>query len=210
MENKQLNSLVISYQGNTGEEEFPLIYKEVTSRWKKTNTINSLSRKYNLDPDEVESLAMKKLFEIVGSYRETGDFYNMLSVSISRSCRDLRRKENKHEGNVSLDLESNDDGEEATSLANYIPCANAEDEIIEYLQIKDDQRQLIAQLTDKAPSKCVQAAKAFVESGFSYKKAAKLLNTSAPTVKRRIEKIANYFDANQNGYIYDYFTVATA
>lgn len=210
MGNKQLNKLVISFQEEPSDETFMKIHEEVLAKWKKTNMIKSLGRKYRLDFAEVESLAYFKLQDVVKKYNPSGDFYNMLSVSISRGCLDLWRGKNSYDQEISLDfcLDSDDDSD--TSLSDFIPCANAEEEITEYLQRNSDQRQLIAQLIDKAPEKCSQAAKAFVRCNFSYSAAAKLLNTSLPTVKRRIEKLATYFDANQNGDYRDFFTVATA
>ena len=212
MNNKQLKNLVISYQESSCEVKFSEIFEKVSEVWKRNKVLYSLARKYGLDFSEVESLANWILYETVNKYESTGNFYNFLSVALSRKCINLRRDSAKYIDNeISLNTTTNSDEDDSDNpLLDYLVCANAEDEAIENLQKKSDQSQLVAQLIDKAPEKCSQALKAYVESDFSYPEAAKLLNTSYPAVKRRVEKIATYFDANQNGSVYDYFTVATS
>lgn len=213
MNNKQLNNLVISYQGNRSEKVFTEIFEKVTEIWKSNNVLYSLARKYGLDYSEVESLANYTLYDTVRKYENTGNYYNFLSVALSRKCMNLRRDlSNYLDNEVSLNASVDNDNEDKPEnpLIKFLVNADAEEEIVKRLQKKIDQRQLIDDLLDKAPSKCRQALEAYVESRYSYTEAAKLLNISYPAVKRRVEKIATYFDANQNGNVYDYFTVATA
>lgn len=214
MTNKQLNRLVESYQKTPSEESFRKVYDVVMARWVKENAIQNIARRYSLDHDDVLGVALDKLMESIDKYKVgKSNFYNFLSVSVSRACIDLHRKNRRHYEVVSFEQEFGQESEkysETSTLLDFLPHANAEEEIIETLQKKIDQRQLIDSLLDKAPFESRQALEAFVESDYSYTEAAKLLGTSYPTVKRRIEKIATYFDANQNGNIYDYFTSATA
>lgn len=214
MINKQLNNLVISYQTTKDELVFSKVYAEVVKRWHREGSFSKLSTRYRLDFADVESLANYELLNVIDSYKDVGDFYNMLSVVISRRCIDRSRKlTSKRNAEISLDasISYEDDNAEGfdNPLLNFLIHANVEDEAIENLQRNSDQRQLIAHLTDEASDKSVQAIKAYVESDFSYTRAAKLLGMKYDTVKRNVEKVASCFDANQNGFIYDYFTVAT-
>lgn len=211
MNNTQLNNLVISYQENKCDITFSEIFRKVSETWSQRRVILSLSRKYGLEYDEVVSLANNLVFELASKYRPTGDFYKLLSVALSRKCISLRRDSARYiEDEVSLDASISAEEDSESTLIDFLIHANVEEEAIENLQRESDQRQLIAQLIDKAPDKSRQALKAYVESDFSYTVAAKLLGTKYDTVKRRVEKIANYYDANHNGELYDYFTVATA
>lgn len=210
MTNKQLNNLVISYQQKWDERVFSKVYEEVTSRWKRENVFYSLARRYGIDITEVESLAHEVLYDISRRYEDHGDFYNFLSKVLSGKCIDLRRKYSREiDSEISLHSTVSEEDDD-NPIIKFLAHANAEDEAIANLQRKSDQKQLIAQLLDKAPDKSRQALEAYIKSDFSYPQAAKLLGTKYDTVKRRVEKIATYFDANQNGDIYDYFTVATA
>lgn len=214
MNNKQLNNLVISYQNLSDEPSFSLVYEEVRRRWKKDNVLTSLSRRYGLDYSEVESLANEVMYDIVRNYDRSGDFYNFLSSRLSSRCIDMRRRLSyRQEREVSLQSsiteEDSLDNEVDNPIIDFLVAANAEDEAIENLQRKSDQRQLIAHLLAKAPEKNRQALNALVESNHVYLQAAKLIGVKPDTVKDRVRKIATYFDANRNGHYYDYFTVET-
>lgn len=217
MHNKQLNNLVISYQESQPSKKeviFTEIFEEVRKRWRKENSISHLSRRYRLDEQDVESLANFELMKSVEEYELKGAFYNFLSSRVSRRCIDLSRKlTTKNESEISLDKSINSTSEEDSRenpLIDFLIHANVEEEAIENLQRKGDQRQLIAQLLDKAPLKSRQAIQAFVESDFSYTHAAKKLGVAYNTVRRQIENVSKYYDANHSGDISDYYTVATA
>lgn len=207
----QLNNLVISYQESRCEVTFSEIFERVSEFWKRNRVLHSLAKKYQLDFAEVESLANYTLYEIVDKYKDSGDFYRYLSTSLSRKCINLRRDSAKYlENELSLDASVASEDDSENPLIEFLVHANVEDEAIENLQRKSDQRQLIAHLLDKAPSKSLQAIEAYVETDFSYTQAAKLVGAKYDTVKRRVEKVASYYDANRSGSIKDYFTVATA
>lgn len=209
MNNKQLNNLVISYQESKDELVAKEIHEIVTSIWERGKVLHSLAWRYGVEIAEVESLANFLLYEKIKTYEHVGDFYNLLSVSLSRRCINIRRDHAKFIDNeISLESSVNDEDDE-NPLIKFLVAANAEDEAVENLQRKSDQRQLIASLIDKAPEKCRQALKAYIESDYSYTKAAKLIGVKYDTVKRRVENIANYFDPNKFGQVSDYFTEPT-
>src|SRR5690625_6186132 len=78
--------------------------------------------------------------------------------------------------------------EDDPHLVKFIPHANAEDEAIESFQKTSEQRQLLANLLERADDKSRQAIIAYSQSK-SYLEAAKLLGISNHAVKRRIEKV---------------------
>lgn len=207
MNNEKLNNYVLSYQSTKNEETFLVIYNEVMRRWRNANLYILLSKRYKLCRSDVEGIALEKLFHTVKSYKLNGDYYNMLGTSIRRACIDEFRKQEKRRNDISM--ESFKDKEDMEiNLAEYLVCANAEDEAVQELQIKNDQRQLIVSLLEKANEKSRQALFAYSKSR-SYRQAGKLIGIDNQTVERRIKKISKYFDANRKGSIYDYFTVAT-
>lgn len=209
MKNRKLNSLVVSYQENPTDEGFRKVYDAVVERWTSERAIDNMSRRYQIDYNDILGMALEKLWKAVDEFvYGKSDFYSFLSVAISRGCIDVHRSLKRHKGCISLEYGTDSETSEEISLLDVLPCANAEDEIIESIQKESDQRQLIANLIRKAPEKCRQALEAYVSSNFSYTEAAKLLNTSYPTVKRRVEKIAEYFNDEKFGNIHDYYTVA--
>lgn len=207
MDNEKLNSYVTSYQSTKKEDTFLVIYNEVMRRWRNANLYTLLAKRYKLCVTEVEGIALEKLFYTVNYYRPDGDYYNMLGTSIRRSCIDEFRKNEKRINDISIES-FKDKNDMEIDLSEFLVCANAEDEAIQELQIKNDQRQLIVKLLEKANEKSRQALNAYSVSS-SYLEASKLLGVDNQTVERRIKKISKYFDANQNGTIYDFFTVAT-
>jgi len=144
---KQLNKLVISYQKSGCEEMFRDIYTEVTERWKRGNVINSISKRYGLDSAEVESIANYELYNVVLRYEPVGNFYNFLSTVISGKCIDERRRLQKEiESEITLDYPKTSEEDEESAIIDYFIGGDVEEEAIEKLQKKGDQRQLIAQL----------------------------------------------------------------
>lgn len=206
MTNEQVNNLVISYQEDEEESVFTELFEVVSKYWESNKVFYSLARKHNVEVVEVESMANILVYETVKKYEPTGNYLNFLAVALSRKCSNLRRDTAKYFENETSLEETLGDDEDGSSLADFIITESN----IEYERKKDDQCQLIAQLLDEAPDKSRQALKAYVESDYSFPKAAKLLGISYPAVKRRIEKLATYFDANQNGSINEYYTTATA
>lgn len=209
MKNRKLNKLVVSYQENPTDGGFRRVYATVSERWTSERAIENLSRRYKLDYNDILGMALEKLWDAVDKFEDgKSDFYSFLAVAISRGCVDIHRKLKRHQGNISLNYETDSETSEEISLLDVLPCANAEDEIVEKMQKESDQLQLIANLIRKAPEKCRQALEAYALCDFSYTEAAKLLDTSYPTVKRRVEKIAEYFNEDIYGNLHDYYTAA--
>lgn len=208
---KKLNKYVLKLQiceSSDYDSLFSEFYRELTSIWSSKGVIRSLANKYRLDEDDVLSIASFKSYELIEKFDETqGDFYHLLSTSISRKLIDAADKRNEHANAHAASFETS--MEDDPNIIPFIPHANAEEEAIEHLQKESEQRQLLAYLVEKADDKCQQALSAFSKSK-SYREVAKLLGISHPAVKRRIKKVAKQFDSNKHGSIYDYFTVPTA
>jgi len=187
----------MEYQRTFDEDVFERIYAEASANWPKM--IPRLARRYVLDEHDVSSVAHEKLFELAKSYeREKGTFENMLGRAIRLGCIDLVRKRKRHESHYLFD--------DFAKVERYTDRrANAEEECIEYLQKKYDQRQLVEHLMELADDKTRQSLIAFIESDFSYSNAAKRLNTTRKTVRRRITNLAKFVPDNYR----DYFTVPT-
>lgn len=192
-----IEDLVMEYQRTFDEDVFERIYEEVSANWSKM--IPRLARRYVLDEHDVSSVAHEKLFEVAKNYeREKGTFKNMLGRAIRLGCVDLVRERKRHESHYLFD--------DFAKVERYTDRrANAEEECIEYLQKKYDQRQLVERLMELADDKTRQSLIAFIESGFSYTNAAKRLGTTRKTVRRRITNLAKFVHDNYR----DYFTVPT-
>lgn len=205
--NKQINELVEDFQSTGCDIFFRDLSKTLTKAWRKDGAIRGLARRYGITEGEVMSIALERAYRLTNVYETgKGDFYRLLSRTLSNACIDELRRNKRHE---TVPLDSVKESDDDWDLLDYIPTGNAEDEAIEFLQIKNDQRQLVASMLDKAPDKCRQAVEAYIESDFSITDAAKRLGVSYPTAKRRIEMLSRFYSENQYGNLNDYFTVAT-
>lgn len=204
----KLNSLVVSYQNTSSNEDFSEIMEYCREFNQKQ--INWMSNKYGLERQDVEGVVYWKIYDVSNRYdRQKGDFLHQISREIKRACIDIYRKRQKLKVQFSYYVDEN--GQCIDIFENkYIQSVtvDAEQEIIEYLIKECDQRQLIATLYGQANEKCREALLAYSVSN-SFLDAAKRLGIDNQTVKRRIRKISKYFDANQSGDITDYFTVPT-
>ncbi|MBM7600477.1 RNA polymerase sigma factor (sigma-70 family) [Virgibacillus halotolerans] len=207
MNKQQLNNLVVMYQETKSDEIFSEIFESLGGFIAKT--VQNISTRYRMDKLEVESEVHFKIYDVAKDYKaELGDFENILRVSISNSCKSILRKPKVE----SVNLEYGDDEGNTVSIFEELEGENLssdlEEELIEHITKKRDQRQLISDLLEKADNKSRQALTAYSDST-SYLDAAKRLGTCNKTIERRIRKIANLFDANQKGDKSDYFTVLT-
>lgn len=192
-----IEDLVMEYQRTFDEDVFEMIYAEASANWPKM--IPRLARRYVLDEHDVSSVAHEKLFELAKSYeREKGTFENMLGRAIRLGCIDLVRKRKRHESHYLFD--------DFAKVERYTDRrANAEEECIEYLQKKYDQRQLVEALLAHADENTRQCIIAFIAENYSYTNAAKRLGTTRKTVRRRITRLSRHFDGDYR----DYFTAPT-
>lgn len=207
---QKLNKLVQRLQ-NCESSEFDTLftdfYLEIKAVWTRKGVIQSLAYKYRLWEDEVQSVADFKVFELIDGFDpERGNFYHLLSTSISRKLIDKAKERNEYANTHVEPFETS--MEDDPNLIPFIPHANAEDEAIELLQKESEQRQLLTQLLERADIKCRQAVSALSHSK-SYREVAKLLGISHHAAKRRVEKVSKHFDSGVHGNIYDYFTVPT-
>lgn len=198
-----LNLLVSNYQCTKNELIFNEIYRIATNKWPAI--LRKLANKYYIDEADVESIANYKLYEVVLTHDNSkGDFVHNLSRAIRRGCIDLVRKKKLKDAFESLvPAKTDEDGNEVNPLES-LATANAEEEIIEHIQKKSDQRQLIADLLSFADDDTRESASAYMMYG-SFGEAAKLLGTNKMKISRQIKRLANHFDANQFGDYRDYF-----
>lgn len=206
MENEHaLELLVINYNITGNEVIFNEIYNTVTEYTNKR--ITGLSRKYNIDSLEVESVINFKIFQVVKAFdKSKGTFMKQLNTAIRNGCIDALRKDAREKSDNLSFLNKDDSPDFMDKLA---PTGlSAEINAIENLQKDREQRQLLANLTVKVDDNTRQSVIAFLDAG-SYGEAAKLLGVNKGTIQRRIKRIARYFDANQMGQVTDYFTVPT-
>lgn len=204
MENKQLNELVVTYQETGSDFVFSDIYNAVLAELK--NYKYELSTRYRIEADDVESELNLLIYELAMKYDETkSDFINLLRSSLRNKCIDLQRSNPKFEfvDNIVRD----DEGQEQ-ELLDLIEIDEVTDkdskETIRKL-VREDQRQLVHRILCRADEGGRQAALALVENE-TYNRAAKSLGTCHKTIKRRIRKLANLFDANREGNLREYLT----
>ena len=208
MDKSKLNRLVVSYQMSSSNEDFNKVMdycKEFSRRM-----TNQMTSRYGLDRHDVEGVIHWKIYDVAKRYdRSKGDFLHQISREIKRACIDIYRKKQtlKYQASYYVD----DNGKQVDIFEEKFirsVTVDVEKELIDYLIKECDQRQLIAKLYEQASEKCRQALLAYSVSN-SFLEAAKRLGVDNQTVERRIRKISQYFDANQNGDITDYFTVPT-
>lgn len=189
------------------DETFTELYEEVRQRWYAEGALSSLMNKYQLTEDEVLSTALEKLRTAIDNFSDFNKaFYNYLSTCISNECKNLASSKyevRKIEG-TSIEYLI----EEEPQFLGKLPHANAEDEAVEFFQKESEQRQLLANLLDKADEKSRQAVEALSKFE-TFHAAAKQLGISNHAVKRRVRKVAKLYNRNEYGNITDYFTVET-
>ncbi|MCG7345354.1 hypothetical protein MHZ92_14540 [Sporosarcina sp. ACRSL] len=203
-----INDAVSKYQATGCEVAFGEIYEYIYEggRW----IVVKYARKYKLNEHDVESMINGKLIDIATKFDMRGEFRNAVHYAIRLGCVDLLRKKkrrDKHEAEV---MYEDDDGSlnEVYEILTVAPTTD-ESNIIEEIQKKHDQRQLVAFLISKADEQTLTSASAFIETN-SYRKAAKQIGTTDKTIKSRIRKLANFYDCKKFGNHYDYLTVPTA
>lgn len=213
----EINELAIRYTNSEGTETkdviFNDLYRKVTEMWRKENAILLLARRYQMSYEDAYSIALEKLYFTAEGFKsfekEDGArtvFYHYLTKNISNAFIDyLRRKIKRSEHEVEA---FEDSMESDPHLIKYIPRANEDGEDLDEYIKGSEQRQLLAQLLEKADDKCRQAVEAFSKTT-SYHAASKELGISNHAVKRRIQKVAKLFDTSIYGDIHDYFTVPT-
>lgn len=203
----QINRLVSDLQEATNDQEFDarfsLLYEKVNERWISDRVIQSISSRYNIPEQDVLSVALDKLYETCKTfYKKEFAYYHYLSRAISLGCANIlkqRYREVTEEPTENLSAMEDD-----PTLVEFIPKSNNVDDF----QKTSEQRQLLAQLLEKADDKCRQAVEAYSKSE-SFLEAAKLLGIDDKTVKRRVEKVAKHFNHAMYGDVYEYFTVPT-
>lgn len=203
-----INELATRYQSEKEDAVFRVLHEKVSELWNRENFLKKLANRYRKSHDEVYSIAITKMHEVTNRFikTETSNYYHYLSKVITNAVIDEVREEVNRSEYISHSYEYA--MEDDPHLVKFIPHANAEDEAIESFQKTSEQRQLLANLLERADDKSRQAIIAYSQSK-SYLEAAKLLGISNHAVKRRIEKVAKLFDVNEFGVITDYFTVPT-
>lgn len=199
MERPKIDELVTTYQRTRDESVFNEIYEAL--REKIPKMVRKLAAKYWLDEQEVEWIINGKIFEVVLTHDPLkGTFENILSRAIRCGCIDIVRKKKRTEDKEFL----YDDFKEIERQAETI---DGETEMIEYIQKKVDQRQLVESMKAKSDDKTRQCLNVFTEENFSYLNAAKRLGTTPKTVRRRIRSLAKHYNLPDD--FHDFFTVKT-
>src|SRR5690625_4514618 len=202
-----INEQIIKYRQTKDEEVFRRIYESIH---KGGTMIASFTRKYGLDELDVESLINEKLLDVIDSHDpRKGKFINEVYTAVNYGCIDLLRTKTYEEEYIEDVMYENDDGEyeEVYEILQVAPTTT-EDDILNEVRKRRDQRQLIANLIEKADEPTKLSISAFLNTD-SYRQAAKLASTCHKTVKARIERMSRNFDTNQYGESSDYFTVPT-
>lgn len=198
---------IIKYQKTRDEEVFRRIYESIH---KGGTLIASFVRKYGLDRSDVESLINEKLLDVVDSHDpRKGNFSNEVYTAVKYGCIDLLRRKTYEEEFIEDVMYENDDGEyeEVYEILQVAPTTT-EDDILNEVRKRRDQRQLIANLIEKADKPTKLSITAFLSTD-SYRQAAEDAGTCHKTVKARIERMSRNFDANQFGEPSDYLIVPT-
>lgn len=202
-----LENLIRDYQLSRRDDLFTDIYYELSERL--VGRAEKLSAKYHIDIDDAKSVIGEKIFEVVKKYRkDDGDFMRYLNTAIKFGCIDLLRKDIQIE-EISESFFATEEDENIFDAVIIETEQSAEDTAIENIIKSRDQRQLIAALTDLADEPTRQSVSAYIEAG-SYNAAAKLLGTPtmARSVKRRIERLKKFYNAEEMGELHDYYTIA--
>jgi len=205
----KIDEAVIIYQTTKCEDSFRAIYEYIYGNDRKI--VSAFSRRYSLDELDVESMINEKILDIAGKFDNSrGKFKNAVYRAIKYGCLDLIKKRDREEVHTSEVMLEDDDGNinEVYEVIAVAPTTD-EDSIIEEVQKKHDQRQLIAFLLSNANEPTLTSAIAFIETN-SYRKAAKQIGTTDKTVKSRIRSLSKRFDENRFGNYRDYFTAPTS
>lgn len=203
-----INAAVTQFQLTKCEKAFTEIYKHIYEG--DRNIIKKFARSYAIDEHDVESMINDRILATTANFDSTlGKFKNAVYRAIKNGCIDLQRKR-KREGDYRTDVMYKDDDGEQSELYEIIEVAPTtnEDDIVKEIQEKNDQRQLVKFLLEKADELTLTSASAFIQSN-SYRQAAKLTGTTHVTVKSRIRKLSKQYDSKRFGSYYDYFTAPT-
>jgi len=201
-----LNSKIIEYREKKDEQVFESIFKAIH---KGGYLVNSLSSKYGLDHNEVESMINLKLISLVEEFDvDRGNFINLFHTAVHRECINLIRKLKVEEEFETDPIIRDDEGNETEvfEIIEGYPITFEEDFINEPIKNRD-QRQLIAYLLKKTDDSTKKSISAFLSTD-SYRQAAKLAGTCHKTVKARIQRISREFDPKAFGDYTDYLTTA--
>lgn len=203
-----INATVDKYQATQCEVAFGELYAHIYGGSRKI--VGMFARRYKIDEHDVESMINEKILTMAGKFDSSrGKFENAVFSAVKLGCIDLARKRSKEDKRTTDVMYEDDDGtlNELYEIVEVAPTTG-EEFIIEEIQKKHDQRQLIAFLLSNANEPTLTSASAFIETD-SYRKAAKLIDTSDKTVKSRIRKLAKRYDEKRFGSYYDYFTAPT-
>lgn len=202
----EINELVVEYQKSGSDEVFTKIYRYIQNS--NRSMIRRLSTKYKLDELDVQAIIDDKVYEICLKYDGTkGKFLNAIYYAVRLGCIDLVRKRNRYEQHFT-EVMYKDEEENFIEVYEAVEVAPTTFDNAEQLIKKHDQRQLIVELLSNADSKTLTSLSAFMETE-SYRKTAELIGSTDKTVKSRIRKLANRYDANRHGDYREFFSTAT-
>ncbi len=203
-----INLIIDEYRTTRCDDAFSQIYETIYEGSKKI--VQVFARRYYLDEHDVESMINEKILSILETYDSSrGKFRNLVFNAIKFGCIDLARKRNRYD-EFFTEVMCEDDEGTSNEIYEVIAVAptTGEDEIVEGIQKKHDQRQLIAFLLSKADEPTLTSASAFIALD-SYRQAAKQVGTTHVTVKSRIRRLSRNYNEKMFGSYYDYFTEPT-
>jgi DNA-binding NarL/FixJ family response regulator len=162
-----------------------------------------------LDPYEVQASYEDTLLKTLQEYQPNiGKYTNYLNKSLKNKVADLQRKQQRLDREIPADTIEAEDGE-VLSIFYMIPSdIDVETEVINK-KISDKQRSLIAILISATNTfedeRMIQVFES-IKRGDTIHAASRAANICHKTVKRRLRKIANMYDSEKYGEIYDYFS----
>ena len=202
----EINEIVQRYQETNCEDCFTNIYLYIQKS--NRSIVRKLSTKYKIDEQEVQEVFDDKVMDICNKFDGTeGKFLNAIYSAVRLGCIDKVRKRNRHDSHRA-EVMYVDEEENFIEIYEAVEVAPTTLDTQELAIKKHDQRQLIAELIGNADCKTLTSLSAFIETE-SYRKTAELIGSTDKTVKSRIRKLANRYDANRHGDYREFFTTAT-
>lgn len=201
MDNKKLNSLVVSYQNDHTDEKFEEIYEIVSKTWKG---FASIARSLRSDIHEVTALYEDVLLRCIEKYNGATDFINFYRYSLTRARTDLYlKKKRQYEVEIfECELTSDDNTFEFVINSN-----NTQDNTAAtVLETKEaDQRHLISFLVSGADATTTAIVEAFLNEKKPTPTAiGKKLGLHHSTVLRKLTRLASKYDSKKFGDYRDF------
>lgn len=198
LEKAELNQKVLQYQRTRKEEPFLDVYRQIKNELDPY--VHSTAKQLNTEPNEIFSLIHETMLRTVNQYSGQHDFENFFKSSYKNARRDfIRKKQNqeRHEYLCANVLREDQGTYRAFSV---------EDQEQSLGVIRMEQRKILKSLLEKTEDVTTLAIVEAFPSYDSITALGKALGLHHETVKRKLRRLARYYDKKKFGRIEDYWS----